>query len=291
MTTANGNQNPQTPPDVDELMQQLEELGADPGAPAEGQDGTQFSDTDEGRKQSHAFATQRRLLQQAKAVIRSLKDKPNAVSPQAPAQAGSRGDATAQAELILSQLQLEAMQNTGIANVAHPVVVLEINRLYSEKVQQLRTRSEAGGKAPLVFQTVAAMPQFKMLTDADRTEIQSQISRLAPEAQADERTVKSVFSLYLGENYERLSALPSGPQRGGSEGSDAGAAAASGVRSRGRGVPPGPANGGGSGGASAKAPDAKESAEMRSLGLDPFVPADVARYREASKRRGQYAGG
>lgn len=286
----NGNRN-QTPPDLEDVLAQLEELG-DEGQPVEGQENDiQFSDTDEGKKQAHAFAKQSRLLRQAKSVIKSFKDAPR--EPQAPAQPPpqmSGQNHAAQASAIMYQLQLEAIQNTGIADPAHPMVVLEMNRLYAEKVQNLRNRSEAGTKAPAVLEAVIAMPQFKRLTPEDLQEIKARVSQLAPEAQADERTVKTVFNLFVGENIERFTAPPSGGQRATDQGAGAGAAASSDARSRGRGVPPGAPNGGSSA-PDQKPPNEQESKEMRSIGLDPFVAADIARYRSASKRRGQFGGG
>ena len=290
MTTLNTENGKQTPPDLDDVLAQLEELGDD-NQPVEGQDsGVQFSDTDEGKRQAHAFAKQGRLLRQAKSVIKSFKDTPREAPAPVPQSPQGGQNQAAQASAIMYQLQLEAIQNTGIADPQHPMVVLEMNRLYAEKVQNMRNRSEAGTKAPLVFETVSTMPQYKRLTSEDLQEIKGRVGRLAPEAQADEGTVKTVFNLYVGENIERFTTSPSGGRKSDDEGGDAGAAASSDARSRGRGVPTGSPAGGG------KTPDQKppteqESREMRSIGLDPFVTADIARYRVASKRRGQFGGG
>ncbi len=277
----------QSPPDIDDVLSQLESMD-DGSQPVEGQGyETPFPDTDEGKKQAAAFAKQRRLLQQAKSVIRSIKDKPvdQPLTPSPPSAPAGRGEASAQANAIMYQLQLEAIQNTGIADAQHPMVVLEMNRLYSEKVQNLRNRNEAGTKAPKVFETISVMPQYKRLTPEDLQEIQKRVKQLTPEAQADENTVKTMFSIFMGENIERFMTLPSGRQADAWD--DSGAAASSEARSRGRGVPTGTPSG--SGGATPpKPPDDKESREMRAIGLDPFTTGDVVRYRAASKRRTQF---
>ena len=277
----------QTPPDLDDILSQLDELGISDTAD-EGQNGnTEFPDTDEGKQQAAAFAKQRRLLKQARNVIRMSKEKPQEQVQQVQNPPQGNGNANAQMNALMYQLQIEAIQNTGVADLQHPVVIMEINRLYSEKVSQIRNRASAGAMAPKVFETVSALPQFKRLDNADIAEIRKRVGGLNPEGQADEGTVKAVFSLYVGENIDKFSTLPSG-KRLEDQDDGTGAAASSGVRSRGSGIP---TNGGRrSEGVTFKTPNEVEAREMRAIGLDPLLPDDVGRYRMAAKRRGSWSG-
>ena len=281
----------QTPLTREELMQRLESIENE-GAAGEGQAGEtpDFPNTDDGKKQrDHWYAEQRRLLKASRDRIKALEQaeatrNQQAQQQQQQAQQQQQSlpqDNRMQANLVLLQLQNEAMTNVGIPDAKHPLVQMEVNRLYVEKVQQNRSRQETMQRAPEVIESV--LTQFPVLTDEDRAAVKQRIGQLDRALQGNEQAVKTVVHVYMGENIDKFA----GRGAGGSQQAGAGAAAASGARTRGSGVPPANPPGGRQ---NEKPATPDETKGMRALGLDPLKTGDVTKYRVAVERKSHYSG-
>lgn len=292
--TQNNNQSPDGD-EVSKLLAELDKLGPEEEETGDAEGHTpDFPDTDEGKKAAHAFAEQRRLLRAAREVIKTKVNAPAPAQPKPvtdlpPPNTGGGMDSTQKAQVVLMQLQMEAMTNVGIADVNHPIVQMEVQRLYTERVASIRRKNEAEQQAPEIIEEV--LGGFDVLLPEDKEAVKQRLASLSPEARVNKSIIRAVAQQYIGENFTKFSG------KGGDEGQDgathrstppagqspAGAAAASGVKARGSAVP----RGGGTPPA-VKPPTPEEAKRMRSIGLDPLEAADVAKFREALQRAGAY---
>jgi hypothetical protein len=283
----NGGDTDQTPLSPADLMRKLEEIESEAeGGTGEGQTDDSNMTDDDKRRRDHAFAEQRRLMQAAKKRIKELEAQsqtPAQPPAQPPVQPAPAMDGRMQGRLLMLQLQNEAMTNLGIADPKEPLVQMEVQRLYNERINAAQTRAESVRNAPALIESV--LGQFAILDDQDRVEIRKRIAGLDASLQGNEKALKSVVQIYIGENFDVIKARTSNGQGGGSSGTggDAGAAAGSQVRTRGSGVPP--AN---RGGQDVKPATSDEMRKMRQLGLDPMKPKDVQVYRQAAERKAVY---
>jgi hypothetical protein len=285
----------QDPAELKKLLDEIEGLGLedapDPDA-ASGGDGDQDPDPDSltaEQKAARAFAKQRVLLKTARNVIRNMS-APAAPAPSAqpaPAPTPSVADAAQRSQYLLLLLSNRAMSNVGIADPEHPVVKLEMQRLYNEEVQKAQQAQAAVAQAPVMLDKT--LGEFPHLTVEDKVEISARVKRLDPSAQALPETIRSVVHLYIGENFERFAKGPRPPasdEPAVPASSPAAAATAASAARRG-GVAPGgaaPAQ------APVKAPNEQESRMMREIGLNPAEQEDVRTFREAKAKKARYAG-
>lgn len=211
MTEQNNTQPPVTTPpsgevepleqDVDQILADLEKDLASDEVPAE------ITELDKGNKDaqgraSHAFAEQKRKQKQLLQILKSQQEQLSRISqtPPPPTPQATPDQQKAAAASALANLRARACANLGLPSrdAAPELVDMETQRLYIEQINEISRRTEAQRMAPVVVREVLSSLPVS-LTEADKREIASRVSRANVLQQVDESFIKAVASQYLGE--------------------------------------------------------------------------------------------
>lgn len=271
----------------DDLLDELAAMNIDGDIPEEVQNLSPETSDDGKKKAGQAFARMRNTLKTAKDVIlqqkEALKKASSPANTPPPGYEGGVGGLPmeAAANVLLTRLQMTAMQNIGIANTNHPLVQMEVHRLYSTEVGQMQQRRSAETDSKKVIDGVFS--KFSQLLEKDKDVIRDRLSQFDVLDQVNPEVVFSEVHRFLGENLERFMAPSANNQtrkRGVTTG--AGAAAASTVRSQGS---SGVSLGEGAGVVAEEKPiNDDERKRMAILGLDENDTDDIRQYRVAERK-------
>lgn len=274
-----------------QILKEIDELGLDAGGiPEEIENLGPDSSEEDRKKANHAFAqirerlkTTKELIQEQGKKIEELEQEKTQTSPSASQSSAQTPEQ--QTQFYLATLQTRAMQKLGIADVNHPLVQYEINRLYNLDMAQAEERVTAEEDAVGILNT--AFSEFPMLSDEDKEAIKKNLSAYDSVARKDVKLVKGAIHAFIGENLDRFKGATNSQQKSKSSpqpGSDAGAAAASSVKAKGSGVQPGGVLP--DGGSDHKPATVEERKEMKKLGL---TPDKIELYRKAKQKKGKYS--
>lgn len=224
------------------------------------------------KKTARAFVAMRDTVRTAKGLIEeyrkeleSTKGKKSEPNPAA------TGDGSVQVAGYLDNLKTRAMSNLGIRDINNPLVIFEMERLYSDDWSaSIRSQEAEKTAGATIEQTLAAFP---VLDNVDKVAIRAALALRPAVEQASPSIIKSEVHRHMGENFEKFR------NKAPSSSGGAGAAAASQAKSQGSGVSlnltPGSSE-------QEKPASVEELKKMKALG----IPADhVGLFRRAQEKR------